>query len=122
MSSTIGSDGVDSESNAGIDRLLVAFFQSEMPAAALLKPPATVITQPRMAWRSRTGQIALAASILLLLLGQGFLFRAATFPPPNDRGNDQGAVEARNRHALTPLSAQPSAGQDFPKALHYKEK
>jgi hypothetical protein len=87
------SEGMDSEPNAGIESLLRDFFRAEMPS---LSPP--VAERKRSSWRLSRGQLALAASLLLLLLGQAFLFWAAPSPPLNERGGDQGVIEARNRN------------------------
>jgi hypothetical protein len=77
-----------------VDEMLRTFFRAEMPdpwpvLEAPELPPQTLVLRP---WWKRTGRFALAASVLLMLLG--YLALASGFP--RSSGTGSGGLERQN--------------------------
>jgi hypothetical protein len=77
-----------------LDGMLRAFFRAEMPypwpeLKAPELPPQAVVVRP---WWKRTGRFALAAAVVLLMIG--YLALANNFPRPN--GDGSGGLERVN--------------------------
>jgi hypothetical protein len=101
-----------------VDDLLRSFFRSEMPKS-WPNPPLPAATVKRLPlWRRCPGRLALAASVLLALAAQAFLFRIVAQSSIDVGPTPGGPTEARIRHTGSPGSA----GHDLPKPLESKEK
>ena len=79
----------DGEPQENVDTTLRDFFVSEMPspwphAKALDTLPMQPVWRPQRSWLQRHGRLALAASILLMLLS--YLTLASSFPRDNGNG------------------------------------
>jgi hypothetical protein len=107
-------------SPADLDGLLQAFFRAQMPEPwPVPKPPAMPSVPTGGALRQRgslfRSRLALAASILILLIGQffvsGMFLSYSRFAAAGDRGK----TEATHRRLR---SAKPAPGFQKPEAVH----
>jgi hypothetical protein len=97
-----------------VDRLLRAFFRAEMPEPwPVPKPPATSSVRKEGARAARRSLVrsrfALAACLLLLLLGQSLVSRMFSGSIHPAAGGGRGKIEARRHGPVKPHETRPAS-------------